>query len=206
MKKLIAVISLIPIIMFSQGGEEVLKNLQNKFESIENLSANFKQTTYISSVPGSTIQGKFFYKRANKFRAEFPSTVVVSDGDTVWNYNRKLNRVVLTSAEDEAQNFSLDRFVLLYPEHCTVSKLNEQLLEKYQFGIQLIPVEDELMAFKNIKIWTDESYVLHKLSLTDHNDNSYVFLMSEIDLSSKLDDSIFTFNPPKGSQIIDLRY
>ena len=68
-----------------EDAQVVLKNIQNKFESITDLSAQLTQ-----SVNGNVnLKGKVYYKKENQVRFEFKNILIVSDGETSWNYNQK---------------------------------------------------------------------------------------------------------------------
>src|SRR5512139_3625561 len=77
--------------------QELLKKIQDKFDSITDLSAKITQL-----VNGKTnLKGKAFYKKANNLRFEFENMVIVSDGETSWNFNKKQNKVIITNYDTE---------------------------------------------------------------------------------------------------------
>ena len=71
------------------NAQTVLKNIQDKFISITDLSAQLTQ-----SVNGNVnLKGKVYYKKENQLRFEFKNILIVSDGETSWSYNQKDNKV-----------------------------------------------------------------------------------------------------------------
>lgn len=186
-----------------QSGNELLKRIQNEFRSFENFSAQFTQIIYDEQGKSTgRTSGKFTYKKKNKFIVELKSSSIVSNGETIWNYDKKLKRVVISYFDDEPTSFSLDRFVFDYPALCRarsvkIDEPNQQLLE-------LIP-KDENLNFKSIKIWVGESYFINKLEIVDLSDLKFTIQISDVKKNQDISDSKFTFYPPKGIQIIDLR-
>ena len=64
MKLLLSLILVIySSVSFSQSAEDVLKSLQNKFDSISDLSVDVSQ----SSENSGSLSGKMFFKKENKF-------------------------------------------------------------------------------------------------------------------------------------------
>ena len=70
--------------MSNDAGEKLLGGLQDKFNKITNLSAEFNQTTNGKAA----MNGKFFFKKEDKFRIELKNSTLVSDGITNWSYNQ----------------------------------------------------------------------------------------------------------------------
>ena len=96
----ISFVLIISIILFNPSiaqddAKVVLKNIQDKFDSITDLSAQI-----IQSVNGQVnLKGKVYYKKEDHLRFEFNNILIVSDGETSWNYNEKQNKVIITDYE-----------------------------------------------------------------------------------------------------------
>lgn len=179
---------------------DVLKNLQNKFKTVSDFSADFRQ-----SVSGAgKITGKFFYKKKNKFFVGLKSQMIVSDGTTLWNYDTRMKRTVISNLADEPSSFSLEKYIYDYPALCN-KKISSSVKDgRENFLIELVPKDDDL-DFKSVKIWTDSDYLVNKIEITDLADTKYFLELSDFLLNQSLPDSKFEFSPPKGTQIIDLR-
>ncbi|KAA0247209.1 MAG: outer membrane lipoprotein carrier protein LolA [Chlorobiota bacterium] len=102
MKSVITSIFFISVLFLSNSlgqanPQELLKNIQDKFNSINDLSADLAQ-----SVNGKiNLKGKVFYKKDNHLRFEFENNVIVSDGETSWNYSKKQNKVIISDYDSE---------------------------------------------------------------------------------------------------------
>lgn len=190
---------------FAQSANDVLKRIQNKFNSINNFTANFTQSYYSSTGqnPGKT-SGKFSYKRKNKFIVELKNQLIVSDGQTIWNSNKRFNRVVISNLADDPTSFSLERFVFDYPPLCKSKVIKDETVATGENLIELTP-KDQDMEFKTVKIWTSGDGLISKLEVVDRGEMRYSFQFTDIKVNQDLADSKFTYSPPKGIQIIDLR-
>ena len=176
---------------------EKLLELQSKFDSIKDLSADLTQ-----SVAGKTnLNGKIFYKKENKLRFEFKNILVVSDGQTSWNYNMRDNKVIITDYETEGTNiFSIEQLIYEYPDECD---LNAYEFEG-QIILEFIPVSSNL-NFNSVKLFIDDNNLVTR-ALYDDSATGFVQIdLSNYLLNSSLPDSYFSFIPPAGSEIIDLR-
>lgn len=183
---------------FDNVGEKLLKNLQDKFDKVKDLSADFKQST-----SGKTIlNGKFFFKKENKLRIEFKSSTLISDGATNWSVNQKENKVIISkNDENNASPFSLPKVVFDYPKECMVTSEIDNSSEV----LVLTPNKDSSIGYSLIKIWINKENLINRIVLKDNADNLIQIDFSKYKVNQKISDSKFNFTPPEGSKVIDLR-
>ncbi|MBI1936768.1 MAG: outer membrane lipoprotein chaperone LolA [Ignavibacteriales bacterium] len=194
---------LFPFVIYSQSGNELLKKVQEKFKSVDNFSALFNQTIYDENGKASVkMNGTFSYKRKNKFIVEMKNSAIVSNSETIWNYDKKLKRVIVSNFSDDPTSFSFERYIFDYPSLCRVKNTAAQNSEEQI--LELIPKNDNL-DFKSVKIWLNKNYMITKMEIVDLGDVKYSFQLSDIKENQEISDSKFTFYPPKGIEIIDLR-
>ena len=206
MKLKLFAIFFISSFLFAQSTNDILKRIQNKFNSLNNFSASFVQTTYgAQSVSSGKMSGTFIYKRKNKFVVEFKNRTIVSNGETIWNDDKRFKRVVISNLADDPTTFSLERFIFNYPPLCKIKLINENNGGRPgEDLIEMVP-KDQDMEFKSVKIWTASDGLISKLEVIDLGDVRYAFQFTDYKLNLDIPDSKFSYNPPKGIQIIDLR-
>lgn len=193
----------IPFILFftssfaQDNPQTVLKNIQDKFESITDLSAQLTQ-----SVNGNVnLKGKVYYKKENQIRFEFKNILIVSDGETSWNYNQKDNKVIITNYESEGNRIlSIRHLIFDYPEDCDL-QASESEGKKI---LELIP-KDDASSFNSIKLFIDGDNLITTAIIKDPASGEIKIDLSDYQLNKNLPDSFFQFSPPEGSQVIDLR-
>jgi len=185
------------IIIAQPDAQEKLAELQSKFDSIDDLSANITQ-----SISGKTnLTGKIFYKKENKLRFEFNNILVVSDGETSWNYNMRDNKVIITNYETEGTNIlSINQLIYEYPEECDISAYEFE----GQTVLEFIP-NTSTLNFSSVKLWVDDDNLVTRALFEDPATGLVQVDLSNYLLNSNLPDSYFSFTPPAGSEIIDLR-
>lgn len=180
-----------------ESGEQLVKSLQNKFNSIFDLSADFLQTSNGKVI----LTGKFFYGKGNKMRLELKGLNIISDGKTSWSYNKKEKKVVISNYDPgDPSIISLEEIINDYPSECTLTTQKDGDTNI----LNLIPNKPGL-SFKNAKIYISPDNLIQKINLTDQNNNHVQIEFSNYQLNKNLSTSTFTFTPPKGSKVIDLR-
>ncbi len=179
------------------SGEQLLKSLQNNFNSLDDISAEFQQLTN----GNVNLSGKLYFKKPENLRLEIQNVTIVSDGVTNWNYNKKQNKVLISNYDSSNPSiFSLNNFVNKYPSKCNVSSENvggEEIL--------ILKPRDNSLNFTSAKIWLNHEQLIKqiKIKATDGSDIEVKFYKYKI--NPKLSKSTFTFTPPEGSNVIDLR-
>ncbi len=188
----------------AQSANEILKKSQEKFNSISSFSSTFSQS--IINPQGKSTgrdNGTFIYKRKNKFIVEQKNSTIVSNGESVWNYDKSNKKVIISPFYDDPTSFSLERFIFDYPALCRIKFIKEESNDNEKV-ILLTPKDDQLDV-KEIKIWINNSNLISKLEIVDLLDLRFSFRFTDIKENPEISESRFTFYPPKGTKIIDLR-
>jgi outer membrane lipoprotein carrier protein len=177
-----------------ENGDDVLKSVQDKFNSIESFSADFSESQ-------SSIKGVFYFKKENQFKIKTGKQEITNNGSTIWNFDVSQNRVVINDVENESSSFSLRQYLFEYPEKCEVEISKSDSGEQY---LKLTPVSDEL-GFSLAKIYIDDNYLVKKIILENGLAAGINLEFKNVKLDIELTDDFFNFSPPEGSRIIDLR-
>jgi len=180
-----------------KNANTILKDIQNKFDSIEDLSAQIAQ-----SVNGKVnLKGKVLYKKENLLRFEFENMLIISDGETSWNYNKKQNKVIITDYENEGNKIlSIRQIIFEYPEDCELSTFESE----GKRVLELIP-QDGIFSFNSVKLFIDSENMITKILVDDPATGTIQIDLSNYQLNKNLSDSYFQLSPPEGSQVLDLR-
>jgi len=184
--------------LFPQGKDAtLLKAMQNKFSSLNDFSVDFSQETNEKIV----MTGKLFYQKENKLRLELKNLIIVSDGTTNWNYNKKEKKVIISSYdEDDASLFSPKKFVFDYPNQCKVKEVKED----GKNVVVLLPGSSS-KDFKQAKVYSTADNILEKVVVTGNDGNTIIFHFSNFRGNQNFDKEKFSFQIPQGIKIIDLR-
>lgn len=182
---------------YLSSGEELLKKLQDKFEKINDLTAEFKQSTNEKAA----INGKFFFKKKDMLRVELKKSILISNGVTNWNFNQKENKVIISKNEDNASPLSLKKVIYDYPRECSISS---EIIEREEILI-LTPNKNSSIGYSLVKIWVNNENLIKQIVMKDKADNQIRIDFTNYRINQKIPDSKFSFSPPEGSKVIDLR-
>ncbi|MBT8387292.1 MAG: outer-membrane lipoprotein carrier protein LolA, partial [Ignavibacteria bacterium] len=175
---------------------QLLQAVQDKFNTLNDLSANL-----IQSINGSeNLAGKVYYKKEDKIRFELTNILIVSDGETNWNYNEKENKVIISSYDEEdAGLLSIEHFIFDYPEGC---ELSTYMIDD-QPVLKLTP-QTSAFNFNSVKLWIADDNLVTRLLIDDPVAGLVQIDLTGYSVDKNLPDSKFTFTPPEGSKVIDL--
>jgi len=175
----------------------VLKNIQDKFNSITDLSAQIVQSVNEKV----NLKGKVFYKKENHLRFEFDNMLIVSDGETSWNYNKKQDKVIITDYDTEGNKIlSIRQIIFEYPEDCELTTFESEGKKV----LELIP-KDATISFSSVKLFINSENLITKVLVDDPATGIIQIDLSNYQLNKNLPDSYFSFTAPEGSQVLDLR-
>jgi outer membrane lipoprotein carrier protein len=198
-RKLFAVILVLVCSVSAQdNGKSLLDAVQKKYKSVQNLNADFKQ-----SMGGkASVNGKIFFSQGNKLRLELKNTTIVSDGTILWNYNKAQKKVVINNASSsDPSAFTVDKFLFEYPSKSDVTLGKEDNHDV----LVLVPQKDNNMNFKKAKIRVNKDNLILQVSIENLSGSVTSFLFSNYKLNQNLPESTFSFSPPEGAAVIDLR-
>jgi chaperone LolA len=184
---------------------ETLKSLQDKFENVKSMQADFVQYAKTSSGgEGAKNSGTLYYKAKNKYRVEFKSQIIVSDGEANYNYMTKSKKLLISDKEDQSSSFMVDKFIYEYPKSSKVEDLGSKALGGESLkGFRLIP--NKSSQFKSADIWVGPDNMVKQVEIKDKSNAFYVVELSNIRLNHNIDDSQFTIKQTKDMEVIDLR-
>ena len=180
-----------------EKAEDVLKALQDKFNSINDLQADISQSTDGKQ----NLIGKLLYKKENKLRFELKNHLIISNGTTSWNYSKKENKVIISSVDEESEGiFSVKKLIYEYPSQCELS-LEDEGGQKI---LTLVPSSTSL-SFNYLKLYVNSDNLISKVLLSEGASSLSLVNISDYVLNKNIPDSKFSFTSPEGCKVIDLR-
>ena len=181
----------------AQTAESLIHSIQQKFKTINNFSAQIRQ----SKLDGDYYSGEFFYAKGNKYRIEFKNFTIVSDGKSVWNFNKKINRVVITNLSDNPDAFSFEKFIFDFPAKCKTDAVDKS---GKNYSVKFIPTDEDL-GFEWAEIRVTPDSLINKITIADYSGNTFTVELKNIKINQSLAGSTFEFKPKNGVKIVDLR-
>lgn len=178
-------------------------------QTIDAVKANYDKKTFSFKFELSTYwsvrektdkrTGSLIVTPDNKFNVTLGDDIYISNGDTLWSYNKKAAQVTIQNVK-KIDLSSLPSGIL------------SQFLYKYTFvpGVVNNGTVYEWAAengtksrFVNLKLWADTKNIITKIETTDDNSNVNTYIFSSIVFNQKVSSKMFAFQIPKNVQVLD---
>ena len=194
-------------------GSEVVGKLQKKFAELKTLSAHFvKQHYWRLMEQHQEVKGALLVQRPDRFRMDSDVQVVVSDGETAWNY-APANAQVLVSdysaiENDRSYEKLLFDLILLgeYDESYTPVYVGEKKVQRKTCYVVDLSAKKEDTYIHTIRLWIDKRlYLVRQVEYRNIHDDITTFVLSDLKVNKRVKADRFTFHVPKGVELIDLR-
>jgi outer membrane lipoprotein carrier protein len=193
-------------------GQEVLIEIQNRYEKTSDLEAVFVQE-YIGKVMKRPQrgEGKVYFKKNGMMRWDYriPNQKLISNGQTLWYYQPEENQVFVSDISrvlkertplaflagegDLSRDFALLNF-------------NEAVAQKEDnFVLELIPKEPNAALAKLTLTVDKKTYYVVQADVFDGLGNVTRTRFTEIKTNVALTNSFFQFNIPAGAEVLKMQ-
>jgi len=197
---------------FCTTGQEVLNEIQNRYEKTNDIEANFIQE-YISKgmKQPNRGEGKVYFKKKGMMRWDYtvPNQKLISDGHTLWYYQPDGKQVLVSDVSSVLNektplaflagegNLSRD-FKLL--------NLNESISQKEDhYLVELAPKEPLATLAKLILTVDKKTYFVLQADVFDGLGNVTRTRFIDIKTNVGLSNSFFQFTSPPGTEVIKMQ-
>lgn len=195
------------VVVGALSGNEVLSRIRGTYDKVKSLEASFEQT-FEWKLAGTTqtMRGKFWMKKPNKFRIQTDVQTVVSNGRVVWSYSPATAQVIITNYDPATMPLRPDNFVFVFPnERQTTYIKSERLSGVEHHVIDVIP-SDSTLGIRKMRVWVDgRDWSANKVQYTNISGDVTTYTMNRVQTNATIPDSVFTFTPPRGVDVVDFR-
>ena len=194
-------------------GREVIRRQQQRYEKLTSISARFRKSHYWKLVDQKTeLGGSLYVRKPNQFRFETRVQTVVSDGEIAWNYTPENEQVLLSSYDRATGDRSYEKLlfdlILLggYESRYDPRLAGEERVDGRRcYRVELTAREEE-SYISRIRLWIDRKlWLVRRAEYLNLNDDVTTYEISRLKVDGKLKPALFTFVPPDGVEVIDLR-
>ncbi|MGB9595915.1 MAG: LolA family protein [Candidatus Poribacteria bacterium] len=202
-------------LIFPMDAEEITKNVKKAYKNMKNFSADFEQTTIVVGKKRVAV-GVITFQKPNLLRQEYYesenskkiSQLIVSDGKAIMSYTPMIKQ--MTKQEFSSKNEEIfpgfGQSLENVEKNYDIKLIKDEVSEKKGVHcVELTPKkQDEDQMFETIQVWVrDEDSIPVQVMYKDtKNGATFFFSFKNIKINSKIDESIFKFTPPSGTQIV----
>ncbi len=183
----------------------VADNVQKKYENIKTLEADFVQVALSMGMnKGRVSSGKVQIKKPGKMKWVFKTPqedVIVSNGTTMWIYQKDLNQVIESKIEANTPQVAMN---FLAGAGNMEKDFKVELIDTTSDGYELrlrpkvaIPHINEIILLVDKK-----TFVVTKTTVKDAFGGQTSVEIKNIKTNREINDKIFEFTPPKGVTVI----
>jgi len=197
---------LLPTPAWAQSEAISLADVQDAYDALDGLRASFVQLIS-SDFAGDTtrVEGTVLLS-GNKYRVETPAQTVITDGETTWIYTPADSQVVINDAEDDASQVTPKTFLTASANRYRIQSSTSSPRDGVPHAKLSLTATDASARFKEATLWVRRSdRIVTRMRATDRNGSTLDLRLRDIDTEPSLQDSSFTFSPPAGVEVVDLR-
>lgn len=190
-----------------QSPDVSLADVQQAYDTLSGLQANFTQIIGSTFANDSTRLDGSVLLSGNKYRVRTPNQTVVSNGTTTWIYTPADSQVVVNDADKEGtvtpETFltaSADRYEVT--TSTSVTRLDAPHVKL------TIASTDSSSRFTEAILWVrTRDRVVTRMKATDRNNSTIDLQLHDLVVDPKTlqAEAPFTFDPPDGVEVVDLR-
>lgn len=192
--------------VYAQSEPISLETVHTAYTNLDALQAEFTQVVSSEFAEDSTRLTGTVLLSGNKYRVEAPDQTVVTDGTTTWIYTPADTQVVVNDADQGESAVTPDAFLTASAERYTVTETrNVQRSGRPHHRLD-IEATDSASQFETATLWVRGSdHIVSRMRATDRNGSTLDLRLHEIEVNPSIVDTAFTFHPPDGVEVIDLR-
>jgi chaperone LolA len=191
----------------AQTAQEVMEKARKKYETLADVDLKFSQSVrFPSSRVEQRIEGTLLMKKGNRYRLETDEMTVVTDGAVLWSYSRATGQVIIDHFSADERGFSPEKILSSTPADVGATLLGKERVGGTSCHVLKMTPAGEGSFIRTMKLWVSEAdHLTRKAVVTDANGKESTYIITEIRVNIGVPDSRFSFTPPEGAEVVDLR-
>jgi len=197
---------------FCTTGQEVLNEIQNRYEKTSDFEANFIQE-YVGKGIGQSSrgEGKVYFKKKGMMRWDYtvPNQKLVSDGQKLWYYQPEEKQVLISDVSSVLKERTPLAFWLEegnLRRDFNFLNLNESVSQKEDnYVIELVPKETISTLSKLVLTVDKKSHIVLQADVFDGLGNLTRTRFINIKTNVGVSQSFFQFAIPPGTEVIKMQ-
>jgi outer membrane lipoprotein carrier protein len=190
----------------------VIVNIQKSYDAIKDFKAQFVQESVVKSWNAKQVQkaeGNVYFKKEGKMFWDYQKPTpqqIISDGKMLWFFEPEDEQVTVTEVSDGLQSqISADLLngkAQLTRDFKVREITSEADVQAGNIVLELIPNASQPNLSKIIMRLNNENFQIYQTEVYDLFENLTRITFSQIQIDTNLNDSLFTFTPPPGVEIL----
>ena len=190
----------------AETGQEIIKKVQAKIQSIQALTLRFSAQIPLEDKVLAE-EGRIYFAQGGRFRMESAGQILVCDGTTLWAYSPADSQVVIfTAGAGGTPFFTPQQLLFEYPERYEVKSVEKVQYAGMPCHLLTMTPRDITDPMDHMKVWVDRRDSLtRRLEIEDMTGARSIFAFENIEIRQNLPDSTFQITLPPAVKVIDMR-
>jgi outer membrane lipoprotein carrier protein len=183
--------------------DEAVLSVETHYSQLIDLTAKVAQKNFLKTLGKTqTFEAKLFLKKPGRLRLDYTNGQnIVIDGKKAWFYSKKSEQVIKRTFSD-FEHANIPVAFLLGAATIRNDFDVSQPDAKAPRLLELVPKKPGAVM-KKLRIQTDDAGRITKLIIFDKSGNTSEIQFTDIQENVKLEDKLFQFDVPKGTEIIE---
>lgn len=191
------------------AAKKILDVVSARFKTFKSPKANF--TYKVENAQGKVLSSKkgAVTMKGNRYKVLMDGMEIISDGRTVWNYDKSAREVTVNTVDGNAGAMTPQRLFTNFYDKDFYYKLNgtTKVDGKTVQEIELTPT-DKTRPYHKVYVWVDKTNnMLYSAKFLEKSGGRYSYTISNLTPNAAVSDAEFSFNKAKypGVEVVDLR-
>lgn len=203
MRKVLIVLTITTIFLacIQLSAEQIVEKMKEKYNSTKDMKGVMIVTTNLGKQQTQTT--KFAMKKPNKWKTEDENILTISNGKTMWIYDKQKNEVAKFNLPEVKQpEFDYGKIVKDMLEKYDIELVGEDKISNRNcYVIELKPKGKDY--FINQKLWVDKEYWYPLKIEINYGNFSSTVEYKNVEFNAGISDEEFEFKPPEGAKIVE---
>ncbi len=183
--------------------DEIVQSVETHYSQLTDLTAKVSQKNFLKALGKTqTFEAKLFLKKPGRLRLDYTNGQnIVIDGKEAWFYSKKSEQVIKRTFSD----FEHANIPVAFLLGAATIRNDFDVVQpdpKAPLLLELVPKKPGAVM-KKLRIRTDDAGRITELIIFDKSGNTSEIQFTDIQENVKLEDKLFQFSVPKGTEIIE---
>ncbi|GAB5520449.1 MAG: hypothetical protein RhofKO_27000 [Rhodothermales bacterium] len=189
----------------AQSSEDLIQRMQQRYPNTSTFQIDFAQTLTSDFTDESiTLEGQALLS-GDRFAITLPNQQIISDGTTLWLFDASTQQVLVNDVASQ-EGLSLNAMLIDFDRHYRVTAVESFVEEGVLYhALDVVPKGDEAV-FASARLWLrDRDNEVARIEAKDYSDNRTTFILTNTRFAMTTPPNAFTYTPPSGVEVVDLR-
>lgn len=189
----------------ARDARDIMSKVRARLDKIQSLSCSFdREHVWKAANRTQHIAGSIHMKKPYKLRVEYPAQTIVVDGKSAWTYTPRNRQTIVTKFKKSDAEYPTPQSIFSRYSHRTAEVIGREEIDGRAADILLLaaPSPDET----EVTVWVDRALNFPVKTVEKHpSGDTTTSLLTDVVINGKIPDTTFTFTPPEGVSVVDMR-